>query len=139
MADALPRQTMAWAARGAPMQLPHKQKIPKEPEGDSEQCHSGQAECEAHAVHDSGMRSSASPRPPHHFVNHSFGVHQILALVKHRDHRCDHVFNSSTVHAVELTEAKITTAAPAEKAQLQRRAEVLREWITPKATMPISI
>jgi hypothetical protein len=36
------------------------------------------------------------------------------------------------------TEAKITTAAPAEKARLQERAEVLREWITPKSTMPVS-
>jgi hypothetical protein len=31
MADALPRQTMAWAARGAPIQLPQKQKMPREP------------------------------------------------------------------------------------------------------------
>ena len=31
MAAALPRQTMAWAARCAPMQLSHKQKIPTEP------------------------------------------------------------------------------------------------------------
>jgi len=31
------------------------------------------------------------------------------------------------------TEEKIATAAPAEKAGLQERAEVLREWITPKA------
>jgi hypothetical protein len=31
MAVALLRQTMAWAASGAPMQLPHKQKIPREP------------------------------------------------------------------------------------------------------------
>src|SRR5262245_13622777 len=30
------------------------------------------------------------------------------------------------------TEAKIATAAPAEKARLQKRAEVLREWITPR-------
>jgi hypothetical protein len=36
------------------------------------------------------------------------------------------------------TEAKIATAAPAEKARLQQRAEVLREWITPKSTMPLS-
>jgi len=31
------------------------------------------------------------------------------------------------------TEAKIATATSAEKAWLQQRAEVLREWITPKA------
>src|ERR1700722_11621591 len=31
MAVALPRQTMASAARGAPIQLPYKQKIPREP------------------------------------------------------------------------------------------------------------
>ena len=31
------------------------------------------------------------------------------------------------------TEAKIATAAPAEKSRLQQRAEVLREWIMPKA------
>ncbi len=30
------------------------------------------------------------------------------------------------------TEAKIAAAAPAEKARLQDRAEVLREWLTPK-------
>jgi hypothetical protein len=32
------------------------------------------------------------------------------------------------------TEAKIATAAPAEKARLQRRAEVLREWLMLKST-----
>jgi hypothetical protein len=32
------------------------------------------------------------------------------------------------------TEAKIRTAAPAEKARLQERAEALREWFTPKST-----
>jgi len=32
------------------------------------------------------------------------------------------------------TEAKIATAAPTEKARLQERAEVLRDWITPKST-----
>ena len=37
------------------------------------------------------------------------------------------------------TEARIATAAPAEKSRLQERAEVLREWITPKPTMPLSI
>jgi hypothetical protein len=63
--------------------------------------------------------SSASPRPRHHFVNHPFGVHQILALVKHRDHTCDHVFNSSTVHALDPRQNS-PPAAPAEKAQLQR-------------------
>jgi hypothetical protein len=31
------------------------------------------------------------------------------------------------------TEAKIAAAAPAEKARRQQRAEVLREWITPKS------
>ena len=31
------------------------------------------------------------------------------------------------------TEARIATAAPAEKSRLQQRAEVLREWVTPKA------
>ena len=36
------------------------------------------------------------------------------------------------------TEAKIATAAPAEKAQLQERAEVLREWLRPKPTIPLS-
>ena len=36
------------------------------------------------------------------------------------------------------TEAKIATAASAEKARLQERAEVLREWITPKSAIPRS-
>ncbi|MGC2200252.1 MAG: hypothetical protein WA633_08935 [Stellaceae bacterium] len=36
------------------------------------------------------------------------------------------------------TEAKIATAAPAEKAWLQQRAEVLREWTTPKLKAPPS-
>ena len=36
------------------------------------------------------------------------------------------------------TEAKIATAAPAEKVRLQERAEVLREWITPKSAVPLS-
>jgi len=36
------------------------------------------------------------------------------------------------------TEARIATAEPAEKARLQGRADVLREWITPKSTMPHS-
>ena len=36
------------------------------------------------------------------------------------------------------TEAKIATAESAEKDSLQRRAEVLREWLTPKSTIPIS-
>ena len=31
------------------------------------------------------------------------------------------------------TEAKFAIAAPTEKARLQERAEVLREWITPKS------
>jgi len=34
------------------------------------------------------------------------------------------------------TEAKIATAAPAEKARLQERAEVLREWLRPKSKRP---
>jgi hypothetical protein len=36
------------------------------------------------------------------------------------------------------TEAKIASAEPAEKAWLQRRAEVLRERLRPKSTIPIS-
>jgi len=36
------------------------------------------------------------------------------------------------------TEAKLATAAPPERARLQERAEVLREWIKPKSTMPVS-
>jgi uncharacterized protein YgfB (UPF0149 family) len=32
------------------------------------------------------------------------------------------------------TEAKLAIAAPAEKARLQQRADVLREWIKPKST-----
>jgi hypothetical protein len=36
------------------------------------------------------------------------------------------------------TEAKIATAAPAEKAGLQQRAQVLRKWLTPKSTTPVS-
>jgi len=36
------------------------------------------------------------------------------------------------------TEAKIATAGPAEKDDLHRRAEVLREWLTLKSTIPIS-
>ena len=36
------------------------------------------------------------------------------------------------------TEAKIAIAAPDERARLQQRADVLREWITPKSTMPHS-
>jgi hypothetical protein len=36
------------------------------------------------------------------------------------------------------TEAKIATAAPAEKESLQQRAEVLREWPTPKSKIPLS-
>jgi hypothetical protein len=34
-------------------------------------------------------------------------------------------------------EAKLGTAAPAEKASLQQRAQVLREWITPKSKVPL--
>ena len=36
------------------------------------------------------------------------------------------------------TEAKIATAALEEKARLQERAEVLRQWITPKSTNLVS-
>jgi hypothetical protein len=36
------------------------------------------------------------------------------------------------------TEAKIAISAPAEKARLRERAEVLREWITPKSIIPVS-
>jgi hypothetical protein len=32
------------------------------------------------------------------------------------------------------TEVKIATAAPAEKARLQERADVLRDWLTLKST-----
>ena len=34
------------------------------------------------------------------------------------------------------TEAKIAAAAPEEKARLQERADVLRDWITPKSATP---
>jgi hypothetical protein len=36
------------------------------------------------------------------------------------------------------TEAKIAAAPPAEKVRLQQRAEVLREWLTLKSTIPLS-
>ena len=36
------------------------------------------------------------------------------------------------------TEARIAAAPPAEKARLYERADVLREWLTPKPTMPLS-
>ena len=36
------------------------------------------------------------------------------------------------------TEAKLATAAPAEKARLMERAEVLRDWLTLKSTIPLS-
>jgi hypothetical protein len=36
------------------------------------------------------------------------------------------------------TEEKIAAASPAEKAQLQERAEVLGEWLTLKSTVPLS-
>ena len=39
---------------------------------------------------------------------------------------------------LEATEARIAAAAPAEKARLRERAEVLREWITPKSIIPVS-
>jgi hypothetical protein len=35
------------------------------------------------------------------------------------------------------TEEKIRTAEPAEKDGLQRRAQVLRDWITPRSTTPL--
>jgi hypothetical protein len=37
------------------------------------------------------------------------------------------------------TEAKIAAAPPPEQARLRERADVLREWLTPKPTMPLSI
>jgi hypothetical protein len=36
------------------------------------------------------------------------------------------------------TEAKLATAAPAEKPRLRERAEVLRDWLKPKSTTPVS-
>jgi hypothetical protein len=36
------------------------------------------------------------------------------------------------------TEAKIAAAEPAEKESLQQRAQVLREWIRPRSTTPLS-
>jgi hypothetical protein len=36
------------------------------------------------------------------------------------------------------TEARIAAAAPADKSRLQERATVLREWLTPKSTIPLS-
>ena len=36
------------------------------------------------------------------------------------------------------TEAKIATAEPGEIRGLHERAQVLREWLTPKSTNPIS-
>jgi len=36
------------------------------------------------------------------------------------------------------TEARIAAAAPAEKPRLQERAEVLRDWLTLKSTVPVS-
>ena len=35
------------------------------------------------------------------------------------------------------TEEKIATAEPAEKAGLQHRAQVLRDWLTPASTTPL--
>ena len=37
------------------------------------------------------------------------------------------------------TEAKIATAAPAERARLRDRAEVLRDWITPKSKPALTL
>jgi hypothetical protein len=34
------------------------------------------------------------------------------------------------------TEAKLLSAEPAEKEGLQQRAQVLRDWLTPKSTTP---
>jgi hypothetical protein len=39
---------------------------------------------------------------------------------------------------LEKVAVELTKAEPPEKARLQQRAEVLREWITPKSTMPLS-
>ena len=36
------------------------------------------------------------------------------------------------------TQAKTITAAPAERAWLHKRAEVLREWLTLKSKIPVS-
>jgi hypothetical protein len=36
------------------------------------------------------------------------------------------------------TEAKIAAAEPSEKPGLQRRAQVLREWLMPRSGMPLS-
>ena len=36
------------------------------------------------------------------------------------------------------TEVKIATAAPADKARLRERAEVLREWLMPKSAISLS-
>jgi hypothetical protein len=35
------------------------------------------------------------------------------------------------------TEARLPIAAPDERAQLQKKAGVLREWLTPKPTIPL--
>jgi hypothetical protein len=36
------------------------------------------------------------------------------------------------------TEAKIAAAEPTEREGLQKRAQVLREWLMPRSTMPLS-
>jgi hypothetical protein len=36
------------------------------------------------------------------------------------------------------TEAKIAKAEPAEKGSLERRAQVLRDWLMPRSTSPLS-
>jgi hypothetical protein len=36
------------------------------------------------------------------------------------------------------TEARIAAGPPDERARLQQRADVLRDWLTPKPTMPLS-
>jgi hypothetical protein len=36
------------------------------------------------------------------------------------------------------TEAKIAAAEPTERERLQKRAKVLREWLMPRSTPPIS-
>ena len=37
------------------------------------------------------------------------------------------------------TEAKIAAAAPAQREPLHERAEILREWLTPKLKAPLSV
>jgi hypothetical protein len=72
-----------------------------ENEGNSEQCHSRQTECEAHAVHSSANPSiDTSPqtrcRASSPLVNHVFSIRQMLTPLERRAYTCDHVFSSST-------------------------------------------